>query len=163
MGFTVITIFIVAILVGLDQLIKWCATVYLAPIGAVTVIPGILEFRFLLNDGAAFSSFGGKQMFLILFTGIALIAVAVYLLKKRPSKVEYVAWVLVLSGGIGNLIDRVANRVVVDYINFLFVNFAVFNFADILICVGIALLVLNVILEECLAKKNTGNTTNGKI
>lgn len=146
--FTVTTFLITAILVGMDQLLKWIATTYLAPVEAVTVIPGVLELRFLLNDGAAFSSFGGKQTFLILFTSFALLAIAGYLFIKRPSKMEYSAWVLVLSGGIGNLIDRVTNNVVVDYINFLFVNFAVFNFADILICFGIGLLVLHVIMDE---------------
>lgn len=162
--FTAITFLIVAALVAIDQVIKWYATVYLAPIGAVTVIPGILEFRFLLNDGAAFSSFGGKQTFLILFTSIALLAIIAYLFIKRPCKTEYMAWVLVLSGGIGNLIDRILSNVVVDYINFLFVNFAVFNFADILICLGIGLLVLHVILDEISARKSkTGNMTDGEV
>mgnify|MGYP000538304154 CR=1 FL=1 len=54
----------------------------------------------------------------------------------------------VLAGGIGNLIDRVLNGEVVDYINPLFIDFAVFNFADILVCVGVALWVLVILLEE---------------
>mgnify|MGYP000417675979 FL=1 len=53
-----------------------------------------------------------------------------------------------LAGGIGNLIDRVLNGEVVDYINPLFIDFAVFNFADILVCVGVALWVLVILLEE---------------
>ena len=52
------------------------------------------------------------------------------------------------AGGIGNLIDRVLNGEVVDYINPLFIDFAVFNFADILVCVGVALWVLVILLEE---------------
>ena len=55
---------------------------------------------------------------------------------------------LVLGGGIGNLIDRVLNGEVVDYINLLFMRFAVFNFADICVCVGVALWVLVIFLEE---------------
>ena len=58
------------------------------------------------------------------------------------------ALVLVLGGGIGNLIDRVLNGVVVDYINLLFMQFAVFNFADICVCVGVGLWVLEIFLEE---------------
>ena len=58
------------------------------------------------------------------------------------------ALVLVLGGGIGNLIDRVLNGEVVDYINLLFMRFAVFNFADICVCVGVALWVLVIFLEE---------------
>ena len=56
--------------------------------------------------------------------------------------------VLVLGGGIGNLIDRVLNGEVVDYINLLFMRFAVFNFADICVCVGVALWVLVIFLDE---------------
>ena len=55
---------------------------------------------------------------------------------------------LMLGGGIGNLIDRVLNGEVVDYINVLFMRFAVFNFADICVCVGVALWVLVIFLEE---------------
>ena len=58
------------------------------------------------------------------------------------------ALVLVLGGGIGNLIDRVLNGEVVDYINLLFMRFAVFNFADICVCVGVALWVLVIFLDE---------------
>ena len=52
------------------------------------------------------------------------------------------------GGGIGNLIDRVLNGEVVDYINLLFMRFAVFNFADICVCVGVGLWVLVIFLEE---------------
>ena len=55
---------------------------------------------------------------------------------------------ILLGGGIGNLIDRVLNGEVVDYINLLFMRFAVFNFADICVCVGVALWVLVIFLEE---------------
>ena len=55
---------------------------------------------------------------------------------------------ILLGGGIGNLIDRVLNGEVVDYINLLFMRFAVFNFADICVCVGVALWVLVIFLDE---------------
>ena len=55
---------------------------------------------------------------------------------------------ILLGGGIGNLIDRVLNGEVVDYINLLFMQFAVFNFADICVCVGVGLWVLVIFLEE---------------
>ena len=56
--------------------------------------------------------------------------------------------VLILGGGVGNLIDRVLNGVVVDYINVLFMHFAIFNFADICVCVGVGLLMLVVLLDS---------------
>ena len=160
MIFTLVTIVLTVVLVAVDQLIKYWATINLAPVGIMPLIPGVVELRYFLNDGAAFSSFGGKQTFLIVFTSIALLAVAWYLLFKRPAKkLEYVSWLLVLAGGIGNLIDRVLNHEVVDYINLLFMRFAIFNFADILVCVGIGLLILSLILDEVSARKNKQKET----
>mgnify|MGYP002238670514 CR=1 FL=1 len=97
----------------------------------------------------AFSLLSGKQLFLILATSAALLLVA-YLLffRSRGKLLQQIAFILVLAGGIGNLIDRVLNGEVVDYINPLFIDFAVFNFADILVCVGVALWVLVILLEK---------------
>ena len=63
-----------------------------------------------------------------------------------------------LGGGIGNLIDRVLNGVVVDYINVLFMNFAVFNFADICVCCGVGLLILSILLDGRHGKAATDET-----
>ncbi len=68
--------------------------------------------------------------------------------RSRGKYLQQAALLLVLGGGIGNLIDRVLNGEVVDYINLLFMRFAVFNFADICVCVGVALWVLVIFLEE---------------
>ena len=68
--------------------------------------------------------------------------------RSRGKKLQQAALILVLGGGIGNLIDRVLNGEVVDYINLLFMRFAVFNFANICVCVGVALWVLVILLEE---------------
>ena len=153
-----ITIAAAALLVVVDQGIKFWATVNLAPVGSMPLIPGVVELRYFLNDGAAFSILQGKQTFLILFTGAALLAVAWYLLFRRPAKrLEYIGWLFVLSGGVGNLVDRVLNGEVVDYINLLFMNFAVFNFADILVCTGIGLLILNLLLDELAARRKAGS------
>ena len=153
-----ITAVVVALLVILDQAVKLWATAVLAPVGAMPLIPWVVELRYYLNDG-------GQQIFLIAFTSVAMLAIAAYLLIKRPArKLEYWAWVLVLAGGIGNWIDRVFNHQVVDYINFLFIRFAIFNLADVLVCTGIGLLVLNLILEELAAKKKaSGEKTDGTI
>ncbi|MEF9969528.1 MAG: signal peptidase II, partial [Ruthenibacterium sp.] len=65
--------------------------------------------------------------------------------------------VLILAGGIGNLIDRVLNGVVVDFFEVTFMNFAVFNVADCFVCVGAALLLLFFVLEEVKNKKGTSH------
>lgn len=146
--------------VVLDQLTKYFAQLYLQPVGTMPFIPGIMELRFVLNDGAAFSSFAGARLFLILFTGIAIAALAVYLFwKKPPKRLERTALVLLIGGGLGNLIDRVRTGVVVDFFATTFVDFAVFNVADCFVCVGAAMLILYVFLEE--RKKSGGPERKG--
>ena len=148
MAYVILNLVCVAALVGIDQAIKLWATQYLAPVEAITVIPHVVELRFVLNQGMAFSLLSGKQLFLILATSAALLLVAYLLFFHSRGKLLQIAFILVLAGGIGNLIDRVLNGEVVDYINPLFIDFAVFNFADILVCVGVALWVLVILLEE---------------
>ena len=149
MAFVIINLVCVAALVGADQLIKLWAIRALAPVGAMPLIPHLVELRFVLNQGMAFSLLSGKQLFLIVATSAALLLVAYELFfRSRGKLLQRIAFILVLGGGIGNLIDRVLNGEVVDYINLLFMNFAVFNFADICVCVGVALWVLVIFLEE---------------
>ena len=144
-----------AILVVIDQLIKQWATAALLPVGSMDVLPGIVELRYCLNDGMAFSMLAGKQGLLIGMTSVMLRAVLIMLFVRKMPLTERAAWTLVLGGGVGNLIDRVLNGVVVDYINVLFMRFAVFNFADICVCVGVALWVLVIFLEEVQEQKES--------
>lgn len=147
-----------ALLVAVDQGVKAWATAHLLPVEAMPLIPGIVELRYVLNDGMAFSMLAGKQGLLIGVTSIMLAAVLVWLLAGKMNLLERTAWTLVLGGGIGNLIDRVLNGVVVDYINLLFMRFAVFNFADICVCVGVGLLVLSILLDGVQQKQKTSTS-----
>ena len=149
MAFVVFNLLAAAALIGIDQAIKLWATNVLQPVGAMPLIPHVVELRFVLNPGMAFSLLSGKQLFLIIATSIALIFVAYGLFfRSRGRYLQQAALLLILAGGIGNLIDRVLNGEVVDYINLLFMQFAVFNFADICVCVGVGLWVLVIFLEE---------------
>ena len=146
MAFVLFNLAAVAALIGIDQLIKLWAVQVLQPVGAMPFIPHVVELRFVLNPGMAFSLLSGKQLFLIIATSAALLLVAYGLFfRSRGKRLQQAALVLVLGGGIGNLIDRVLNG---DYINLLFMRFAVFNFADICVCVGVALWVLVIFLDE---------------
>ena len=74
----------IAVLIALDQITKYLATLYLAPVGVLPFIPGVMELRYVLNDGAAFSLLSGVEggrVILLVFTGIALAALAVYLFR----------------------------------------------------------------------------------
>lgn len=137
----------IVILVAIDQAIKAWAVASLAPIGSMPFIPYVIEFRFALNKGMAFSLLSGKQFFLVGFTSIMMLVVAYLLFFCSKGKtLQQVAFVLILAGGIGNLIDRVMTGEVVDYINVLFMDFAIFNFADICVCVGAGLYILHTLL-----------------
>ncbi len=134
-------------LAALDQLIKVWATTYLLPVGSMPLIPGFIELRYVLNDGMAFSLLSGRRWLLIGVTGVVLLAVAIALIVHKMPRLERIVWMLVLGGGLGNLIDRVRTGVVVDYLNFQFIDFPVFNFADICVCTGVGLLVLSLLLD----------------
>ena len=123
MAYVIFNLLCVAVLIGVDQGIKFWAVHVLMPVGTLPLIP--------------------------VATSAALILVAYWLFfRSRSNRLQQAALILVLGGGIGNLIDRVLNGEVVDYINLLFMRFAVFNFADICVCVGVALWVLVIFLEE---------------
>lgn len=149
-----LTILLCAGLVGLDQWLKWLAVVYVKPAGVLPGIEGLFQLRYVENDGAAFSILAGQQGLLIVVTGLALLVVAWLLLFKRPQdKLEYLSLVCIFSGGVGNLIDRVANGYVVDYIDLQFMRFAVFNLADVLVCVGFGMLIVAVLRAEWQQRK----------
>lgn len=149
-----LTILLCAALVGIDQVLKYLAVQYLAPVGAAPFIPGFIEFRYTENTGAAFNLLSGHQGILIAITGVALLFGLFILLFRRPkNKLEYISILMIVAGGIGNLVDRIANGFVVDYLRFLFVEFAIFNFADCLVVIGFILLVIAIFRAESRAKK----------
>ena len=134
-------------LLGLDQWVKHYVTVNI-PLGeAQPFLPGLVELRTVHNYGAAWSSFSGMRWLLVAVTSVIVIAVAVVLLRRivrHPLGVA--AGFLILSGGVGNIIDRVRLGYVVDMIQTEFMNFPVFNVADCFISCGCILLMLHLIL-----------------
>lgn len=150
----ILTIAGTLVLVLADRLMKMWAVAQLQPVGSQPLIPGFLGLRYVENTGAAFSMLEGKQIFLIALTTIALLAVAFVLFVRRPkNKLELVSLTLILGGGIGNYIDRVAQGYVVDCFEFQFMRFAVFNVADVFVVVGVCLLLLAFILQEIRERK----------
>ncbi len=154
----VITLVIIAVLVAIDQFIKLLVIEHLQPIGSFPLIDGFIQLRYAENTGAAFGSFSEKTSFLSIFTFVIIIAGLIYLyVKKRKVDVEYVCITLIIAGGIGNLVDRVFRGFVVDYIEPLFIDFAVFNFADILVtCSCVALVIWMIYDMYRVGKKEKG-------
>ena len=127
------TVVIIA-LVGLDQLIKILVDLYLKPISSKMLIPGFLQLRYLENDGAMMGMMGGKTTVMTALAVICMIAVLVVIYSGwLTSKIDYISVVLIAAGGFGNIIDRIVRGFVIDYIEVLFVDFYIFNFADCLI------------------------------
>ncbi|NLW78413.1 MAG: signal peptidase II [Ruminococcaceae bacterium] len=150
----IVTLLLVAGLVGIDQVIKVLVSNNIALYDSVPVIPGVVELHHVQNTGAAFSFLEGQQVLLIVLTSIVLVVVAALLIFRQPKdKLEQIAFIMILAGGLGNLINRIAYGYVVDYINLLFMRFAVFNFADCLVCVGFVVLIIAVFRSEHKRKK----------
>ena len=139
----VITLVSMLFLVALDQIIKLLVLNYLQPIGSFPLIDGFIQLSYVQNKGAAFGSFSDKTELLAIFTLVVIIiGILALMFKKIKFGVEYVCVMFLISGGIGNLIDRVYRGFVIDYIEPLFIDFAIFNFADILVtCSAIVLIV----------------------
>ena len=144
----VVSFIIIALLVLADQLIKFLVSVYLKPVTTVAVIKGVLNFTYVENTGAVFGSFSTYTA-LLTVVSVILLAVTVFFLatKKSKSKIVNSCLILMVSGGIGNIIDRIRLHYVVDFIEPVFVNFAVFNFADCLITVGAFTLIIYLFVE----------------
>ena len=137
------------IIVGLDQLTKYLV-VQNIPFGTdISVIPGVIDFTYVKNPGAAFSMLYEHTWLLCIISVVFCVLIAGYLILKKPSsKLFTAALVLVLSGALGNAIDRIFAGSVVDFIETKFINFPVFNVADISVCVGAALLIIYVLFFD---------------
>lgn len=152
---------VTAVLVGLDQLTKWLAIVYLKGKPDITFIPGVIDFHYVPNDGAAWSILSGERWFLVALTSLIILALLVFVLmgKFRRYKMFNISATLIIAGGIGNLIDRMVQGYVVDFIKTTFMEFPVFNVADCFIVVGsILLLVFFLFFYE---EKSPAEVANG--
>lgn len=128
---------LVVALVALDQLVKYLV-VQNIPLGThVPFLPHILDLTYVKNTGAAFSLFAQHTWILTLISLVMSVVLALALVKKFfRHPLGRVCLSLVLAGAVGNLIDRAFQGYVVDMFNVLFMEFAVFNVADICVVVG---------------------------
>ena len=133
----------------IDQLTKYLAVEHLQPIGSFPLWKGVLHLTYAENRGAAFGMLADNRWVFMWVSTIALSVLLVYFyfFAKRYTYLGSVALGMIVSGGIGNMIDRIALGYVIDFIDFTLINFAIFNFADSIVCVGAGLLVLSILLE----------------
>ena len=157
-------------LVFLDQLSKWLAVIYLEGNAPFYFIPGFLRFSYVENRGAAFGMLQNAQVFFIIATIIACGAMLYFMIKEYRCMhtAMRVSLALIFAGALGNFIDRVALGHVRDMLYFELIDFPVFNVADSAICVGAAILIIDLLFfkgkafAESFDKKNAGNNGEEK-
>ncbi len=140
----VILLLSAAALVGLDQGVKYLVSQTLAGQPPYVLIPGVFELHYSQNDGAAFGLFPGQQWILIGLTSLLMLVILGVLLsgKFRRYKMVNLCGVLIVAGGVGNLIDRLVHGYVIDFLYFKAINFPIFNLADTFVVCGAVLFLI---------------------
>ena len=145
-----VSIFIsILLLILLDQAVKGYVVKEI-PLGGIRrFIPKVVSLTYLKNSGAAFSMLENQQWFFTIITLIAMGAAFVYLYRHIKGSIWLLLGLtLIISGGIGNFIDRLRQGFVVDMFHLDFMNFAIFNVADIYLSIGVGLLLIYLLREE---------------
>lgn len=140
-----IYVLICALMVAVDQISKYFAVINLKGRENTVWIKNVFELQYVENDGAAFSSFSGKQGFLLVVT-IAVMLFVIFEFVRIPDGKRY-AWLridflMIVAGALGNMIDRVRQGYVVDFFYFVPINFPRFNVADIYVTLAMPLLII---------------------
>ena len=144
----IVCIMATSLLVFLDQLTKQVAYIQLAGGRDFILIPGVLQFHYLENTGAAFSLLENKMiLFYILTPVLCLFMLFLYLRLPMEKKFTSLRWILIflIAGAIGNFIDRMLYQHVIDFIYISLINFPVFNVADIYVTCSVAVLFIMVL------------------
>ena len=142
--------------IGLDQLTKYLAIQYIKPVDTVPIIQGVLHLTYHTNDGCAFGMLDDMPILFNTVSIVVIIGMSLFLYFGHvENRLAAIASAMIISGGIGNMIERIAYGEVTDFIDFRLINFAIFNGADSFVCVGAALLILSLILELISESKNS--------
>ncbi|MCI6695846.1 MAG: signal peptidase II [Solobacterium sp.] len=148
-----IYLFIVVSLVSLDQYTKSIILNYFELYQSKTIIDGFFSLTYVQNFGAGFSIMQNARTTFLIITPICLVGFT-YLFIKSNDKLSKTALLLMISGTIGNFIDRIVRIYVVDFLDFIIFgwDFPIFNVADIFLTVGVCLYIIALIKEEKDAK-----------
>lgn len=148
-----IYLFIVVSLVSLDQYTKSIILNYFELYESKTIIYGFFSLTYVQNFGAGFSIMQNARTTFLIITPICLIGFT-YLFIKSNDKLSKAALLLMISGTIGNFIDRIVRVYVVDFLDFIIFgcDFPIFNVADIFLTIGVCLYIIALIKEEKDAK-----------
>ncbi len=140
---------IAAAVVLLDQVTKYLVVQHMVYGQSIPLIPGVFQLTSHRNMGAAFGILQNQRVLFIVITVavVAGIVISLYRIGHRQPRVSW-ALALVLGGAIGNFIDRASTGKVVDFLDFVLIHFPIFNVADAAITIGVALLLVDLLLES---------------
>ena len=148
---------IMCILLVIDQIIKIVIRYSINEYQEIKVIKNFFSITYVQNTGAAFSIMKDATILLILLSIIFIILLNNYIKKQESNftKIDIISYGLIMGGVYGNLIDRIIDRKVTDYLSFNIFNysFPIFNFADICIVIGAILIVIDIIFLKNKNKK----------
>lgn len=135
---------LILLLLLIDQVSKYLAVLYLKGRSGIDIIPNIFRLQYLENRGAAFGMMQEQFTFFYIITPIIIITV-LYMLLKLPNNKRYnYLWycgILLNAGALGNLIDRIRLNYVIDFFYFEYIDFPIFNIADIYVCIATAVFI----------------------
>lgn len=139
---------IIVVLLGIDQISKLLALKHLQDVSTIPIINNIFHFTYVENRGAAFGMLQNNQIIFVVIALIASIFGMYYLCTKKIHIVGKIGIMLLISGALGNLIDRMRLGFVVDFLDFRIVWQYVFNIADVFVVVGTILLCIFILFFE---------------
>lgn len=152
---------IAAAIVAVDQICKLLVMTNLSNTDCIHFLPGVIDFVYVKNTGAAFSILSDNTPILAAVSVIFCIGVLIYWYFKKPeNRLFKLSLTLLFAGALGNAIDRVIRGFVVDFISTVFVKFPVFNVADIAITIGAVLLIVYMMFFDKEEVENEENNTS---
>lgn len=147
--FYILSVIFLLIAIGVDRVTKYLAVTRLKDSAPYVIIDGVFELRYLENRGAAFGMLQNRQL-LFLFIAFLMVLAALYFFLRVPLEKKYTGKILlillIVSGGIGNTIDRMQSSYVIDFLYFKLIDFPIFNVADMYVTVSTVLLFFNLLI-----------------
>ncbi len=132
----------------IDLLSKWLVVKFLKPIDDLPLWNGVFHLNYHENRGAAFGILQNNRWIFLVISSVAIVAMLLYLFSGlSKGRLQNTALSLIIAGGLGNMVDRLSLGYVIDFLYFKLIDFAIFNIADSLVCIGAGLLILSLILD----------------
>ena len=139
-GKTVLFCFGLLLLLGIDQFTKYLVTVYLKDTSGIALIPDVFELQYLENKGAAFGILQKQRLFLLLLS-VLILLIIFFFYSRIPAERRFlplrIVAVILVSGASGNMIDRILNGYVIDFLYFKLIHFPIFNVADCYVVISV--------------------------